>query len=94
VRRPPIDARTPLFADISYALVRTEVGVVTCLFCTKTFSLMSNARRHFRESHLRQPESRPYKCDLCGDAAFMIRRHLNEHILKKHKLSVRAGYPE
>lgn len=73
-------------ADIEYSLVRTEGNIVTCLFCTKTFSLMSNARRHFREAHLASGRVKPFKCHLCDEAAFTIKRYLNEHLLKKHRI--------
>ncbi len=47
---------------------------------------MSNARRHFREAHLASGRVKPFKCHLCDEAAFTIKRYLNEHLLKKHRI--------
>ena len=78
-----------VFADLEmeYSLVRTEGNQVTCLFCTKIFSRMSNARRHFREAHNAVNRSRSFKCTLCNQAAFGVKRYLIEHLLKKHHVT-------
>jgi hypothetical protein len=69
------------------ALAPTDDGRVRCLFCTKTFTVVANARRHIKEKH-QEHNGEVFQCHLCS-ASFRIQRYYHEHLYKKHEISHR-----
>ena len=64
---------------------RTSDGRIRCLRCEKTFTVLANARRHWKEKHVTVAEE-TYECELCS-AKFRVQRYFHEHLAKKHDIS-------
>jgi hypothetical protein len=64
---------------------RTDDGRIRCLRCDKTFTVLANARRHFKEKHATVSEN-IFECHLCS-AKFRVQRYFNEHLVKRHDIS-------
>ena len=52
--------------------------------CDREFNHFGNARVHYNEKH--QVSTDIFECSLCW-AQFNIKRLLNEHLYKKHKIT-------
>ncbi len=74
-----------MFDDpIDMAVTQLEDGQGRCLVCAKSFSRVSEARRHHREVH--SGPDRFEDCQLCG-AQFRNRRYRDEHLKRKHGIT-------
>ena len=52
--------------------------------CDREFNHLYNARVHYKEKH--EVSTDIFECSLC-QAKFNIKRFLNEHLNKKHKIT-------
>ena len=66
-----------------------DQGRVLCKKCGKTYSTMTNARRHISDAHMPQQNAR---CQLCN-RTFRNKRYRNDHYRSFHGISLHEMNP-
>ena len=73
-------------ASLELGLINLDDGTAMCLKCNRKYSSVQQAKSHFREIHLTDPNDKKFTCALCHKS-FAVKRYLANHMRSLHGLS-------